>query len=152
MKFFRKAAAAAATFGFAALASVAALAAGADIHIGATKNQNGSPVVVFIFSDSDQSGFAPIDAFSIEIDDAGECLADFDASWEEFAENPGEPIYGPGSGRGTIDPNRLPTFFAGHTAKLLGETGMTNTAKETVPYHNCAGKVWATVLSQNPYE
>lgn len=126
--------------------------AGSDIHIGVKTNQNDAPVVVFIFSDDATSAFAPKDAFSIEIDDAGDCFADFDAPWDEFSENPGAPIYGPHSGRDLIEPSRLPTFFAGHTANILRETGLAPTPEAAIPYHNCAGKVWAQVLSKDPNE
>ncbi|MEL6277825.1 MAG: hypothetical protein AAFR28_02960 [Pseudomonadota bacterium] len=126
--------------------------AGADIHIGAGKTQNDAPLIIFIFNQGDTAEYDPVDAFTIEIDDTGACVADFDADWTQFAENPGEPIYGPNSGRSTIAASKLPTFFAGHTAKLMKETGLAPTAEAAVPYHNCAGKVWATVLSRNPYE
>lgn len=150
--------AAAALFGAALLVGLSAPAAMAEdnVHVGVAGPSAAGPTVIFVFSDSAQSGFAPKDAFSISIDAENACSANFDADWQMIAAGPQEAIYGPGSPRRfgeakdqtTIEVDKLPTYFAREAVSLLLAQGLVESETAAVPYFNCAGLVWATVLSQ----
>ena len=125
-----------------------------NVYVDVVNHENGAPMVLFVFSDGAAGGFSPVDALAIAIDSEGVCIADFDASWDNFT--PDEAIYGPGSPRmfgenkdsKTIDIEKLPSYFAREAAAKMLSKGVVQDEKQTVPYFNCAGKVWASVLSQ----
>lgn len=143
----------------AVLAPLSAQAAPQDIYIGVSKSGAETPMVVFIFSDSEVTEFSPVDAFSIELveeaNNTRSCSADFDADWTAF-DRKDEPIYGPGTtrrfgpnkDRTTIDFDKLPSYFAREAvAEMLAANAVAD-EREAVPYFNCVGRVWAAVLSQ----
>ena len=125
-----------------------------NIYLDVISHENGAPMVVYVFSDGAAAGYSPVDALAIAIDSEGVCIADFDASWDNVT--PDEAIYGPGSPRSfgenkdrkTISIEKLPSYFAREAAAKMLSKGMVENEKQTVPYFNCAGKVWASVLSQ----
>lgn len=155
---------------FKSVAASAAVAVGLAIGLGATAalaednvhvgvdGSGAEPTVIFVFSDGAQTGFAPIDAFSITLDQSNECAVNFDADWNAISAGPEEPIYGPASPRRfgdaqdqtTIDVDKLPTYFAREAVAVLLAQGLVESERAAVPYFNCAGLVWATVLSQTP--
>ncbi|MBX2856028.1 MAG: hypothetical protein KTR21_13640 [Rhodobacteraceae bacterium] len=126
-----------------------------NIYVDVVTHENGAPMVVYVFSDGAAGGYAPVDALAIAIDGEGVCIADFDASWDNVT--PEEAIYGPGSPRmfgdnkdtKTIEIEKLPSYFAREAAAKMLSKGVVENEKQTVPYFNCAGKVWASVLSQS---
>lgn len=134
-----------------------ALASGENIHIGLSANEAGAPMVVYVFSDGEVSGYAPLDAIAIALNEENGCVADFDADWNALTAGPSEAIYGPGStrrfgeakDRTTIDFDKLPSYFAREAVAVLLQSGVVENETQAVPYFNCAGKVWATVLSQS---
>lgn len=129
-------------------------AVGENIHLALGTNEFGAPKITFIFSDGTASGYNPLEAFSVELDVNRICVADFDAQWTGL--EPGEIIYGPGSerrfgenkDRTTIDFEKLPSYFAREAVSTMLDAGAVADEKNAIPYFNCVGKVWATVLTQ----
>lgn len=136
-------------------AAVAQASASQDIFVGVATAANGAPSVIFVFSDSATPDYAPVDAFSVELDEAGLCTADFDADWNAM-QSPAKMIYGPNSplrfgpnkDQKTIDFIKLPAYFQRETAKVLLEAQMVPSEQAAIPYFNCAGAIWSAVVSQ----
>ncbi|MCI4660660.1 MAG: hypothetical protein MRY63_02400 [Neomegalonema sp.] len=121
---------------------------GADVYLGVGKNGAGAPYVTFVWSKSDTAAFQPIDAMSIDIDDQRVCAVDYDASSDLEGNGKEAPVYGPNAAQGNIDALKLPSFFAREAVKALLNDKLVADEKEAVPYFNCVGQVWATLLSQ----
>lgn len=119
-----------------------------DVFLGVDQNDAGVPRVTFVWSRSDAPSFDPIDAMAIDIDAQRVCAVDYDASAEIATAHRETPIYGPNAEQSTIDAVRLPTYFAREAVAALLEKKLVATETDAVPYFNCVGQVWATLLSQ----
>lgn len=129
-------------------------AAADNVFMEAGKNADGKPIVTFVFSDGAKTGFAPKDAFTVEMNPKDPkqktCAFDFDAKPEISDAAKAKPVYGPASGRAAINPLKLPSFFSQIAANDLLKKKIIAKKQEVAPIFNCTGLAWALILSDPP--
>lgn len=141
-----------------------AVANDADVYV-AVARDDVKPILIYIFSDSSDARFSPVDAMALYPDPeytpaAGEpynttegCryTLEYDLDIGPYEVQP-TPIYGPHSDQRSIDPISLPSYMAREGVKFLLEKNYMASQRASVPYFNCAGYVWANTIGADPKE
>lgn len=144
-----------------AMPTLAQAQGGPDWYIFVGRNAAENPIIVYFQSDSASPEFEPIASVALVLDPSYTPEGQFDPSKGCLATSlefdPADAkalrtqiIYGPNSAQRNVSVIDFPSYMARSTALALLQEGVLIDESATVPYFNCAGFIWANLISQPP--